>query len=234
MARGSGMKRQRGWEYFQFMDQWAVEYCLQGLAVWDDNVVTLPRTLDPVQVTAQLEAYAKEDHEDFWGAKAAAVKVAEAAARVSEVEASNWGKEWDADEEEDEHGGERDGGDGEDETAMARRRLIEGGRPPPAAGPESGDDDDDNNHELRRLHAAWLWLPQSFFVTKRGRKNVLPPYAPCCSVGARVGRYLLQSHDSGIHLILQLPHIFNVQHAQHGGCQIHPCVPGTESERQAL
>ncbi len=69
MARGSGMKRQRGWEYFYFVDSWSIDYNLAGLQVWDDNVVTLGRTLDPGLLEEQLEKYSKEEHEAFWGNK---------------------------------------------------------------------------------------------------------------------------------------------------------------------
>ncbi|KAL4537199.1 hypothetical protein Ndes2526B_g04892 [Nannochloris sp. 'desiccata'] len=67
MARGSGMKRQRGWDYFYFVDSWSIDYNVAGLQVWDDNVVTLGRTLDPGLLEEQLEKYSKEDHEVFWG-----------------------------------------------------------------------------------------------------------------------------------------------------------------------
>jgi hypothetical protein len=67
MSRGSGMKRQRGWDYFYFVDSWSIDYNLAGLQVWDDNVVTLGRTLDPALLEQQLDRYSKEDHEEFWG-----------------------------------------------------------------------------------------------------------------------------------------------------------------------
>jgi len=67
MSRGSGMKRQRGWDYFFFVDSWSVDYNMAGLKVWDDNVVTLGRTLDPGMLGEQLEKYSKEEHEVFWG-----------------------------------------------------------------------------------------------------------------------------------------------------------------------
>ena len=114
MARGSGMKRQRGWEYFNFVDAWSVEFCLAGLQVWDDNIASLPRTLAPAALQEQLERYAKDEHEDFWGAGAAAAaarkSAAAAVAKQAQKEADRWGQGDDVgvDIEEDEDGGERD------------------------------------------------------------------------------------------------------------------------------
>ena len=124
MARGSGMKRQRGWDYFYFVDNWSVEYCLAGLQVWDDDVITLSRTIDPGSLQLQIDKYATEEHEDFWGAKAKAAaeaaKAAEAAAKVAaaatakiaqaqeQAQGDLWGKDLGDESELDEHGGEID------------------------------------------------------------------------------------------------------------------------------
>lgn len=118
MARGSGMKRQRGWDYFYFVDNWSVEYCLAGLQVWDDDVITLSRTIDPGSLQLQLDKYATEEHEDFWGAKAkAAAKAAQAAAAGAiakqaqaqqQAQGDHWGKDTGEVAELDEHGGELD------------------------------------------------------------------------------------------------------------------------------
>jgi hypothetical protein len=132
MARGSGMKRQRGWEYFYFVDSWSIDFNLAGLQVWDDNVVTLGRTLDPGLLEEQLQKYANEEHEEFWGKKEKKSSVdglgnlnpldanstlsieqvgkAAVAATVNQakIQADHWGKEEDEDIEVDEHGGEFD------------------------------------------------------------------------------------------------------------------------------
>ena len=128
------MKRQRGWEYFYFVDSWSIDYNLAGLQVWDDNVVTLGRTLDPGLLEEQLEKYSKEEHEEFWGKQGAhggdgnlkissnkvggglggtaaeqAGKAAVAATvNQAQVQADQWGREEEEDIEIDEHGGEWD------------------------------------------------------------------------------------------------------------------------------
>ena len=54
----------RGWEYFWFIDEWSTEYCLDGLRLWEDGVESQHF---PMVTTEQMDAYAAEDHEDFWG-----------------------------------------------------------------------------------------------------------------------------------------------------------------------
>jgi len=70
MLKGSGMLRQRGWEYFYFVDGWSVDFNLDGLVAWDDDIETLPRIIDPQTLSKQLSRYASEAHEDFWRAAA--------------------------------------------------------------------------------------------------------------------------------------------------------------------
>lgn len=67
MKRGSGMKRQRGWEYFTFVDAWSVAYRFEGLRVWDDNTLAAPRMLNYDMIAAQDALYAQENHDgEFW------------------------------------------------------------------------------------------------------------------------------------------------------------------------
>ena len=124
MARGSGMKRQRGWEYFVYMENWSTEFCLEGLQVWDDNVVSLPRTLDPGTVQEQLDIYAKEDHDDvFWKGgggvlPATQTKIAKKVQEAEQAEADQWGKVDTNVEEEEEAEEERLVGEGNGETDL--------------------------------------------------------------------------------------------------------------------
>lgn len=67
IKRGSGMRRQRGWEYFTFINEWSVDYHFEGLRVWDDNLLAAPRTLNYDMIAAQDALYAQENHDDdFW------------------------------------------------------------------------------------------------------------------------------------------------------------------------
>lgn len=65
MARGSGMKRQRGWEYFWFVDKWSTDFNFDVMSVWDDDAAFQP-LLGPQALAMQLEAYENEEHEQFW------------------------------------------------------------------------------------------------------------------------------------------------------------------------
>ncbi|GAB4816169.1 hypothetical protein N2152v2_003215 [Parachlorella kessleri] len=40
MARGSGMRRKRGMEYFWFVDSWSVDYNFDAFRIWDDQAGT--------------------------------------------------------------------------------------------------------------------------------------------------------------------------------------------------
>lgn len=67
VLKGSGMRRQRGWEYFFFVDGWSTEFNFDGLKVWNSDVITKSRVLDPETLNMQIEGYSKEVLEDFWG-----------------------------------------------------------------------------------------------------------------------------------------------------------------------
>jgi hypothetical protein len=59
--------RCRGWEYFHFVDSWSVDFCFDGLRVYDDDPGVRPRTLDPGLVNDQIAAYEREEHDsNFW------------------------------------------------------------------------------------------------------------------------------------------------------------------------
>lgn len=88
MLRGSGMRRQRGWEYFYFVDGWSSEFNFDGLRAWDDDLTTMSRMLDPEVVREQLARYAGEVHEDFWGAQSAQQQRERA-----QLEQDQWGAE---------------------------------------------------------------------------------------------------------------------------------------------
>lgn len=64
IEKGSGMKRQRGWEYFNFVNAWSVEYCLDGLRVWDDSEL-VPMDFSGLE-EEQLEKYRNDAHETYW------------------------------------------------------------------------------------------------------------------------------------------------------------------------
>lgn len=67
ILKGSGMRRQRGWEYFYFVDGWSTEFNFDGLKIWNSDVVTKTRALDPEILKSQLAGYSEEALEDFWG-----------------------------------------------------------------------------------------------------------------------------------------------------------------------
>lgn len=67
ILKGSGMRRQRGWDYFFFVDGWSIEFNFDGLRVWNTDVVSKSRALDPETLNLQIEGYSKEILEDFWG-----------------------------------------------------------------------------------------------------------------------------------------------------------------------
>lgn len=67
ILRGSGMRRQRGWDYFFFVDGWSSEFNFDGLRVWNSDVMSKSRALDPEMLALQIEGYSKEVLEDFWG-----------------------------------------------------------------------------------------------------------------------------------------------------------------------
>lgn len=57
----------RGQEYYNFVNGWSVDFRLEGLRVWDDNTISLPRILDSRTLNAQLAQYVKEEHDsEFW------------------------------------------------------------------------------------------------------------------------------------------------------------------------
>jgi hypothetical protein len=66
MARGSGMKRQRGWEYFNYVDAWSVEYCFDGVRIWNDDVVNFPWSENETHREQRLEKYRAEEHQEHW------------------------------------------------------------------------------------------------------------------------------------------------------------------------
>ena len=67
MRRGSGMKRQRGWEYFYCVDGWSVEWNMDALAVWDERQPSpAERRMERASVAAALARYANETHQDHW------------------------------------------------------------------------------------------------------------------------------------------------------------------------
>ncbi|KAL4447479.1 hypothetical protein ABPG75_004698 [Micractinium tetrahymenae] len=63
MVRGSAMKRQRGWEYFAFIDEWSTEFNFDGQMLWD-TVASFQHY--PAVTKQHLERYQHEQHEDFW------------------------------------------------------------------------------------------------------------------------------------------------------------------------
>ena len=67
VLKGSGMRRGRGWDYFYFVDGWSTEFNFEGLKIWNDDVVTRTRSLDPATIQKQLAGYSQETLEDFWG-----------------------------------------------------------------------------------------------------------------------------------------------------------------------
>jgi len=67
VLKGSGMRRQRGWDYFYFVDGWSTEFNFDGLKIWNDDVVTRTRSLGPETIALQLAGYSNEVLEDFWG-----------------------------------------------------------------------------------------------------------------------------------------------------------------------
>lgn len=67
VLKGSGMRRQRGWDYFFFVDGWSTEFNFDGLKVWNSDVITKTRVLDPETLQQQIQGYSKEVLEDFWG-----------------------------------------------------------------------------------------------------------------------------------------------------------------------
>ena len=67
ILKGSGMRRQRGWEYFYFVDGWSTEFNFDGLKIWNSDVVTKTRALDPEILRSQLAGYSEEALENFWG-----------------------------------------------------------------------------------------------------------------------------------------------------------------------
>lgn len=67
MARGSGMKRQRGWEYFYFVDAWSVDWNFDALKIWDDRVSTpQERQRERTSLNAALAKYQSEAHQEHW------------------------------------------------------------------------------------------------------------------------------------------------------------------------
>lgn len=67
VMRGSGMRRGRGWDYFYFVDGWSTDFNFDGLKIWNSDVVTRTRSLDPQTIQQQLAGYSQEALEDFWG-----------------------------------------------------------------------------------------------------------------------------------------------------------------------
>lgn len=67
VLKGSGMRRQRGWEYFFFVDGWSTEFNFDGIKVWNSDLLSKTRALDPETLNLQIEGYSKEVLEDFWG-----------------------------------------------------------------------------------------------------------------------------------------------------------------------
>ena len=69
MVRGSAMKRQRGWEFFDFVDGWSSDYNFDALRLWDDLTAFHHY---PGVSQALLDSYRHESHEQHWGVKGAA------------------------------------------------------------------------------------------------------------------------------------------------------------------
>ena len=67
VLKGSGMRRGRGWDYFYFVDGWSTDFNFEGLKIWNSDVVTRTRSLDPHTIEQQLAGYSQEVLEDFWG-----------------------------------------------------------------------------------------------------------------------------------------------------------------------
>lgn len=61
------MRRGRGWDYFYFVDGWSTDFNFDGLKIWNSDVVTRTRSLDPQTIQQQLAGYSQEALEDFWG-----------------------------------------------------------------------------------------------------------------------------------------------------------------------
>ena len=67
VLKGSGMRRQRGWDYFYFVDGWSTDFNFDGLKIWNSDLITKSRALDPGTLSQQLAGYSTETLEDFWG-----------------------------------------------------------------------------------------------------------------------------------------------------------------------
>ena len=67
VMKGSGMRRGRSWDYFYFVDGWSTDFNFEGLKIWNSDVVTRTRSLDPQMIQQQLAGYSQEALEDFWG-----------------------------------------------------------------------------------------------------------------------------------------------------------------------
>ncbi|KDD76736.1 hypothetical protein H632_c123p0, partial [Helicosporidium sp. ATCC 50920] len=63
IERGSGMKRQRGWEYFDYVDAWAVDACYEALAAWDQTDTFAYQRVEAEEATRR---YRREKHQDHW------------------------------------------------------------------------------------------------------------------------------------------------------------------------
>lgn len=64
VARGSGMRRQRGWEYFYFVDSWSVDWNLDALRAWDGADTRGNR--DPGDAAQAAALYDAEAHQEHW------------------------------------------------------------------------------------------------------------------------------------------------------------------------
>ena len=119
VLKGSGMRRGRGWDYFYFVDGWSTEFNFEGLKIWNDDVVTRTRTLDPATIQQQLAGYSQETLEDFWGNS----QVTEDEVRETVDGDLSWG---DAGEEEPERGRGQGRGRGREEVPSVSDDADEG------------------------------------------------------------------------------------------------------------